>query len=67
MNKLLGTDNKNYVVASDTDSIYLKLDTLVEKVCKGKSTKQIVDFLNKAAEDKIQKVIDDILTILLNM
>ena len=59
MNKLLGTDNKNYVVASDTDSIYLKLDTLVEKVCKDKSTKQIVDFLNKAAEEKIQKVIDD--------
>ena len=46
-------------MASDTDSIYLKLDTLVEKVCKGKSTKQIVDFLNKAAEEKIQKVIDD--------
>ena len=58
MNKLLGTDNKNYVVASDTDSIYLKLDTLVEKVCKDKSTKQIVDFLDKAAEEKIQKVID---------
>ena len=58
MNKLLGTDNKNYVVASDTDSIYLKLDTLVEKVCKNKSTKQIVDFLDKAAEEKIQKVID---------
>ena len=30
--------------------------TLVEKVCKNKSTKQIVDFLNKAAEEKIQKV-----------
>jgi len=59
MNKLLGTDNKNYVVASDTDSIYLKLDTLVEKVCKDKTPQQITDFLDKAAEEKIQKVIDD--------
>ena len=59
MNKILNTSNINYVVASDTDSIYLKLDKLVEKVCKDKSTKQIVDFLDKAAEDKIQKVIDD--------
>ena len=59
MNKILNTTNVNYVVASDTDSIYLKLDKLVEKVCKGKSTKQIVDFLDKAAEEKIQKIIDD--------
>ena len=59
MNKLLNTDNINYVVASDTDSIYLKLDKLVEKVCKDKSPQQITDFINKAAEDKIQKVIDD--------
>jgi len=59
MNKLLSTDNVNYVVASDTDSIYLKLDKLVEKVCKDKTPQQITDFLDKAAEEKIQKVIDD--------
>jgi len=59
MNKLLNTDNVNYVVASDTDSIYLKLDKLVEKVCKNKTPQQITDFLDKAAEEKIQKVIDD--------
>ena len=58
MNKILNTNNVNYVVASDTDSIYLKLDTLVEKVCKDKTPKQITDFIDKAAEDKIQKVID---------
>ena len=59
MNKLLGTNNINYVVASDTDSIYLKLEKLVEKVCKDKTPQQITDFINKAAEEKIQKVIDD--------
>ena len=59
MNKVLGTENKSYVVASDTDSIYVKMAPLVEKVCKGKSIQQIVDFLDKASEDKLQKVIDD--------
>ena len=59
MNKILQTNNINYVVASDTDSIYLRLDKLVEKVCKNKSVNQIVDFIDKAAEEKIQKVIDD--------
>ena len=58
MNKILQTTNVNYIVASDTDSIYLKLDKLVEKVCKDKSIDQVVDFINKAAEEKIQKVID---------
>ena len=59
MNKVLGTENKNYVVASDTDSIYITMKDLVNKVCKGKSIQQITDFLHKASEDKLQKVIDD--------
>jgi len=59
MNKILNTTNVNYIVASDTDSIYLRLDTLVKKVCKDKTPQQITDFLDKAAEEKIQKVIDD--------
>ena len=58
MNKILNTQNVNYIVASDTDSIYLKLENLVDKVCKDKTIQQIVDFIDKAAEDKIQKVID---------
>ena len=59
MNKVLGTENKNYVVASDTDSIYITMKDLVNKVCKGKSIQQITDFLHKASEDKLQKVIED--------
>ena len=34
MNKILNTDNVNYVVASDTDSIYLKLINLLKKFVK---------------------------------
>ena len=67
MNKLLKTNNLNYVVASDTDSIYLKLDKLVEKVCKDKSTQQIVDFLNKALKIKYKKLLMIVLVILQNM
>jgi len=58
MNKILQTENVNYIVASDTDSIYLKLEKLVDKVCQGKTTQQIVDFIDKAAKEKIQEVID---------
>jgi DNA polymerase elongation subunit (family B) len=59
MNKVLGSENKNYVVASDTDSIYVEMASLVDKVCKDKSIQQITDFLNKVSKQKIQKVIDD--------
>ena len=39
MNKLLGTD-KDYVIASDTDSIYLNLGPLVESIgCQGMATR----------------------------
>ena len=37
LNKLLKTKNITYVVASDTDSIYIKLGEMVNKVFKDKS------------------------------
>ena len=36
LNKLLKTSNDVYVVASDTDSIYIKLDSIVNKIFKDK-------------------------------
>ena len=39
---------------SDTDSIYLVLDKLVEKTCKDKSDNEVVDFLNKVCEQKLE-------------
>ena len=53
LNKTVGTENYDYVVASDTDSVYLRLGNLVDKVCVGKSKSEIVDFLNKASEEII--------------
>ena len=60
MNKILGTENEDYVIASDTDSIYLRLGELVKKYyTKDVSDKQrIIQFMDKICEDKIQPYID---------
>jgi DNA polymerase elongation subunit (family B) len=62
MNKLLKTDS-DYVIASDTDSIYLRLGELVNKVygVNGKVSgdpNKIIEFMDRVCEDKIQPYID---------
>lgn len=58
MNKLLKTET-DYVIASDTDSIYLKLGPLVDKVfVENGSTEKIITFMDKVCEDKLQPYID---------
>lgn len=61
MSKLLKTENVDYVIASDTDSIYLNLGPLVDKVY-GNSPNlnplQVVDFMDKVSNEKIQPFID---------
>jgi DNA polymerase elongation subunit (family B) len=58
LNKILKTDN-DYVIASDTDSIYLNLSSLVGSVFTETSdTKKIIAFMDKVCEDKIQPYID---------
>ena len=63
LNNLLKTD-KDYVIASDTDSIYLNLGPLVEKVygADGKvsmSGEKVIEFMDRVCEDKIQPFIDE--------
>ena len=54
LNETIGTKDYDYVVASDTDSVYLRLGNLVDKVCPSDATKQkVVEFLNKASEEII--------------
>jgi DNA polymerase elongation subunit (family B) len=61
MNKLLGT-NDDYVIASDTDSIYLSLDRLVSKAYletnAAASTNEVIAFMDRICEAKIQPFID---------
>ena len=59
MNKLLGTKGDDYVIASDTDSIYLRMGELVNKFIKDTSDKQkVISLMDKICEDKIQPYID---------
>jgi DNA polymerase elongation subunit (family B) len=59
MNKILKTHDKvDYIVASDTDSIYLTLDKLVEATCKDKSKTDTLKFLNKVVSSRIEPFID---------
>ena len=60
MNLLLKTGNEDYVIASDTDSIYLNLGPLVEKLYPdAKDTKKVIKFMDKVCEEKIQPFIDE--------
>ena len=60
MNKLLKTDGEDYVIASDTDSIYLNMGPLIQKLYPDTSdTKKVIKFMNKVCDDKIQPFIDD--------
>lgn len=52
ISKLSGTD-KEYTLASDTDSLYLYVIDFVNKFCKNKSKEQIATFLEKACSEKI--------------
>jgi DNA polymerase elongation subunit (family B) len=68
INKTVKTENIDYVIASDTDSVYLCLNNLVEKVFPNiglfdgssvtTNTKTIVDFLDKAANELFLPFID---------
>jgi DNA polymerase elongation subunit (family B) len=58
LNKVLKTE-RDYVIASDTDSIYLNLGPLVDSVYKEKSeTQKVIAFMDKICEEKIQPYID---------
>lgn len=64
-NKLLRTTGVDYVIAADTDSIYLNLDTLVNKwVPRGEwanieKQKSIVEALDKVCKERVEPYIDE--------
>jgi DNA polymerase elongation subunit (family B) len=58
MNKLLNTE-KDYVIASDTDSIYLRMGELVDKFIKDTSDKQkVISLMDKVCKEKLEPFID---------
>jgi len=60
LNKVLKTGDVDYVIASDTDSIYLHLGPLVETVYKGreKTIESVVSFLDKICKVELEKYIE---------
>jgi DNA polymerase elongation subunit (family B) len=59
MNKILETKNVDFVIASDTDSVYITFDMLVNKVFKkGTENSKIISFLDKVAKEKLEPFID---------
>ena len=60
LNKLLSTTDEDYVIASDTDSIYLNLGPLVDKFLANKSgdKAKVVELLDMVCRDKLEPYID---------
>ena len=60
INKILKTEDVDYVIASDTDSIYLNLGPLVERVYESreKTNESVVGFLNKVCENEFEPFIE---------
>ena len=54
MNKLLDTDGKDYVIAIDTDSVYINMSKLVKKF----DPKDPVKFLDKISSEHFEKVLE---------
>ena len=57
LNKTIGTKDYDFIVASDTDSVFLRMGKLVDKVCSNKSKEEVVDFLDKASKEIINPFI----------
>ena len=59
LNGLLKTDD-DYVVAVDTDSVYITMDKLVQSVYGDKNVEKtkIIDFLDKVCSEQMEKIID---------
>ena len=60
LNTLLQTEDVDYVIASDTDSIYLNMGPLVDKFFSAKSSDKaaIVSILDKICQEKLEPFIE---------
>ena len=59
-NKICLTTDYDYVIASDTDSVYISLDKLVSLVYKDNlpDTKEVINFIDNVCKEKIEPFID---------
>jgi DNA polymerase elongation subunit (family B) len=58
INQTVGTVDVDYVIASDTDSVYLNLNELIQKFVPNESTKKKADYLDNCSEKIILPFIE---------
>lgn len=59
LNKVMSTTGVDYCIASDTDSVYLTLDAMVEEFMPGQTDeKKIVKFIDTITKDKLEPFVD---------
>jgi DNA polymerase elongation subunit (family B) len=59
INRILNTKDVDYVIACDTDSVYIKLDTLVRKVFPDTTnTTKIISYLDTVCSQKLEPFIE---------
>lgn len=58
LNKILKTDNKDYIIAADTDSVYLNLEKLVDKILPNKDIQDTVKYIDSVCEKILTPYID---------
>ena len=56
LNKILKTDNEDYVIAMDTDSVYITMDKFINQIMPDAPKDKVIDFLTKV-EVEIEKVL----------
>lgn len=59
MNKIMKSEGKDYVIAIDTDSIYLTMEDLVEHTCAGKTDEAKIKYMDRVCEEIFQPFIDN--------
>ena len=58
INKMIGTNNEDYVIASDTDSVYLNLNSIVNKFVSTSDTNKKIDYIDNVSNKIILPFID---------
>lgn len=58
MNKILETEGVDYVIACDTDSMYINFEKFVDKFYPDRTDEETVQFLDKVCEGKIELFIE---------
>lgn len=58
-NKKMGTKNFDYCIYSDTDSVDVVCDKIIDRFCKDKTTEEKIDFLDQLFAKPVQKIMDN--------